>query len=429
MVSRQLIRSFSLWFCLSMSLFLGVGSVLKTHATEQKVYSIRPQGNDSNCDYIAVVNGIQNIGGDGENAYWLARSLVPQIGRDYKEAFYTLLGPQGSDQPFTLDNLGAAPEAFVGVYQALGYNAVFLAAQAGATDLDFVRAIRDRLATDPERSFVHLWMTPYSYDATARILSIAETGEAASLLYPYHEVAAMLAPDPERLIILDGLVGYPYELALNDVAYFLRGFNRVIVVSRNDGSLADHQRFQLSQAGLPYVTATLGGPYLSFARTLFGDAYQTWGSVIDQPLRVIANGRETVLLPGEYVHYTGTYIDGITLAPLGVRIANDLLQAGSIAPENVLLSGAPDLVNGIRLWAESQFGSVERFYQLFGRPITPEFWMTTEQLKTLVPSYATDPNGYVSVLTERGMIVWNSERGTWFVPLGRVYASNVISEH
>jgi len=427
MVSQRKIHLFSFLFALIIGLLLSVGPVLQIHADEQTSYRIKLQGNDSNCDFIAVANGIQNIGGDGERAYWSVRSLVPQRVRDYKEAFYTTLGPQGSDQPFTPNNLGAAPEAFTGVYQALGYDAVLLAAHAGDVDLDFVRAIRDRLAVNPERSFVHLWITPYAYDPTAQLLTVEETGEQVSMLYPYHEVAAMLAADPERLVILDGLVGYPYELALNEVASLLRGFNQVLVVRRNDGSLEDHQRFESNQTGQPYVVTPLGGPYLAAARTLFGDAYQTWGAVIGQPLRVFAGDRETVMVPGAYVQYMGTYVDGVTLAPLGEQMATDLLTAGFIAPDQVALSGNSDLENGIRLWVESQFGSVDRFYQLFGHTITPEFWLSQEQMNAVVPagmafSFDTypQPSGYIVVLTERAMIVWTAERGAWLVPLGHV---------
>ncbi len=428
MRSRRSTRWFFLLFCLSIGLLLGVTAVIPTHADEQRAYSITPQGNDSNCDFIAVANGIQNIGGDGEGAYLLARTLIPQAGRDYKEVFYTLFGSQGSDQPFAPDNLGAAPEAFSGLYQALGYNAVAVAAPAGVIDLDFTRAIRDMLAAEPDRAFAHVWITPYDYDPMARVLSVEETGEQERMLYPYHEVVVMLASDPERFVVLDGLVGYPYELSLSDMAYLLRGFNSVIVVSRNDGSFEDHQRFQISREGQPYVVAPLGGPYLSFARTRFREAYQTWGRVIGQPLRVVERGRSTVLVPGEYVQYVGTYADGVTLAQLGSRMAEELLQAGLIAPETVTLSGSADLTNGILLWVEGQFGSDERFHQMFGRTITPEFWLSAEQMQAVLPASVTlasdsyaQPDGYIVVLTERAMIVWTPTCGAWLVPLGQVY--------
>lgn len=271
-------------WCMVVSLLvLWVGSGLLPARVErvgaqERQYRVRYQGNDSNCDYVAVANGVQNVGGDGEQAYWAARTLVPQGPRDFKEAFYTLLGPNGSDQRFSLNNLGAAPEAFVGVYETLGYNAVMLAATPDGVDLDFARAMRDRLVADPERSFAHLWITPRPYQARARMLRVAETGEEVALLYPYHEVTAMASANPEELVILDGRVGQPYRLPLEQVAYQLRGFNRVLVVSRNDGSLEDHQRFQVGQEGRPYVTAALGGAYLTAARMWWGGGYQTWGA-------------------------------------------------------------------------------------------------------------------------------------------------------
>lgn len=395
----------------------------------ERTYVIRRQGNDSNCDYIAVSNGIQNIGGDGEKAYWLAREFVPQLPRDYREAFYTLLGPQGSDSPFSLDNLGAAPEAFVGVYPALGYNAVMLAAQPGAVDLAFAQAIRDRLIASPDTTFAHLWTTPRPYNPQARLLDLPETGEQVSLLYPYHEVAAMAVPgQPDRLLILDGLVGHAFTLSLEEVAYQLRGFNRVIVVSSNPGPLEAQQRFQMTQAGQPFVSDTLGGAYLTTARQTWGPAYQTWGRVIGQPYRVATGQNEMVVLPGEYVQYERIGTQPVTLAPVGKRMGEELVGMGVLPAGMLYPAHQPGLVNGIRDSIAAQFGSVEAFQQAFGSPISAEFWLSHEQMAWFALRGEWHPlleygqaDGYICMLTERAMIAWNGQSGAVLVPLGRVY--------
>lgn len=392
-------------------------------------YSIRQQGHDSNCDYIAVSNGIQNIGGDGAGAYQWARALVAQHPRDYRESFYTLLGPDGSDRPFSLDNLGAAPEAFVGVYEALGYNAVMLATQPGHADLAFVQAIYDRLAAQPYHAFAHLWTTPRAYNPHARIITVPETGEQAALLYPYHEVVAMASPDqPGRIVILDGLVGYPFSISLADLAHQVRSFNRVIIVSTHVGTIAEHQRFQLAQAGEPFVTPTLGGPFLTLARQLGGSGYYPWFQVIGQPYRILDMTGEVVIVPGEYVQFERSGAHHPTLAPLGRRMANDLVQMNVLEPAMLEQPYPLELVNGIRIGAEQQFGSIASFEQIFGLPLTSEFWLSHEQLAWLVlrgswhPLLDVDPSsGYICVLTERAMLCWHEQTGTALIPLGRIF--------
>lgn len=389
-------------------------------------YSIRRQGNDSNCDYIAVSNGMQNIGGDGASAYQQARALVAQHPRDYHESFYTLLGPDGSDRPFSLDNLGAAPEAFVGVYEALGYNAVMLATQPGHADLAFAQAIYDRLAAYPQHSFAHLWITPRTYNSHARILTIPETGEHAALVYPYHEVVAMVSVEqPGRLVILDGLVGYPFSISIDTLAHQLRGFNRVIIVSTNHSQIEDHQRFQVVQAGQPFVTPTLGGPFLTLARQLGGPGYHTWFQVIGQPYRTLDATGEAVIVPGEYVHYERRGASYPTLVPLGRHMAHDLLHMVGISTDRL---DQHELVNGIRIAVEQQFGSIAGFEQIFGSPLTPEFWLSHEQLAWLVlrgswhPLLDVDQEpGYICVLTERAMLCWHAQTGTTLIPLGRIF--------
>lgn len=417
---------------LGSGLFPGAIDILQA---QERSYIIHPQGYDSNCDYLAVANGIQNIGGDGEQAYWQARSLVPQVPRDFKEAFYTLLGPNGSDQPFSLDNLGAAPEAFIGMYETMGYNAVFLASTPGVVDLSFAQAIYERLAADPERSFAHLWITPRAYDAQARLLHVDETGEEVELLYPYHEVAAMAAPDSNRFVMLDGLAGYPYTVSLEQAAYLLHGFNRVIVVSRNDGSLDDHQRFQMRQQGQPYVSPALGGPYLTAARKVWGSAYQTWGQVIGQPYRAFDGQVSRTILPGTYVQYERGDGNEVTLAPLGIRMARELEQNGVLPHNTIQPSGGPALINGIHAWVVDTFGSTETFQAMFGKSVTGEFWLTQGWMKTAVLHGLPHPlvdrgmsDGYVCVLTERAMLAWSSHYGTFMLPLGRIYHEQLRAE-
>ncbi len=392
-------------------------------------YTIRPQGNDSNCDFVAVHNGVQNIGGDGTGAYQLARALIPQRARDYHEGFYTRRGPNGSDLPFSLDNLGAAPDAFVGLYEALGYNAVVLAAVPGNADEKFAQAIYARLAANPQGTFAHLWLTSLPYKA-ARTITVEETGERVSLLYPYHEVIAFAAPEqPNQVVILDGQVRRPYRMALGRLARELRGFNRVVLVSRNDGSLVDHQRSQLQEAGRPYVAPPLGGAFLYAARQLWGPGYRTWGDAIGLPLRIGDGEHMTVMLPGEYVHYQRAGVGEVTLAPLGARMIQELEGQGLLAAPAQRAPAPASLPEGMRLWVEAQFGSAAAFEQVFGKPLTNEFWLSQEQMQGAVlrglshPVVSAAPlaDGYVVLLTERAMVAWSPTQGTFLVPLGRVY--------
>jgi hypothetical protein len=412
--------------------FTGQPARSASFASAPRTYVIRRQGNDSNCDYIAVSNGIQNIGGDGDNAFWAARALVPQGGVDYREGFYTLLGPNGSDGPFSLNNLGAAPEAFVGAYQAMGYNAVLMGTRPGTVDLAFAQAIYARLAANPNGAFVHLWITPKAYNPRARTIQLETTAERVDLLYPYHEVAAIAAPDQSnQVMILDGLVGRPYAISLQKLASLMRGFNRVIVVSRNDGDLQDHQRFQLSQNGQPYVLPALGGAYLSAARQLWGAEYAGWGRPLEQPVRVVDGSGEKIVLPGMFVHYERIG-DSVTLAPLGVRMADDLIQNGVLASGMNQPLGAYALINGMRAWAEQSFGTVENFTRIYGQPLTGEFSLTADQLRWVVlrglayaPVERASPDGFTALLTERAMLVWNSQSGTFMLPLGQIYTQQL----
>jgi hypothetical protein len=388
------------------------------------------QGNDSNCDYIAVANGVHAIGGNGEQAYWKSRELVPQLPRDFHEVYYTLAGPDGSDQPFTPDNLGAAPEAFIGVYEAMGYNAVFLSSTPGEVDLDFVRAIRDRLVANPQGTFVHLWTVGGSYNPQARVFEVAETGEQVSFPYPYHEVAAVAGTDPHHLMFLDGLAAQPYALRLEDVAYQLRAFNRAIVVSRNDGSLQDHQRFQISQAGLPYVESVLGGLYLMKARQSWGANYQQWGEVIAPPLRTSDGVDAQVVVPGEYVLYERGGSGPVTLALLGRSLADALVQAGVLSADLLSDAGEEPLTGGIRQWVEGQFGSVEQFEVVFGKTLTAEFGMSREQMAEVIPPSVWQPTPpfVIGVLTERALLVWDEQNGVSLVPLGRLSFNHIRAQ-
>lgn len=392
-------------------------------------YTIRPQGNDSNCDFVAVHNGVQNISGDGAAAYHQARALIPQRARDYHEGFYTRRGPNGSDLPFSLDNLGTAPDAFVGVYEALGYNAALFSAAPGVADEGFAKAIYDRLAAHPQETFAHLWLTSFPYKA-ARNLTVEETGERVSLLYPYHEVVALAVPNqPNQVVILDGQVRRPYTMTLARLARELRGFNRVILVSRNAGTLADHQRAQLQEPGRPYVIQPLGGVFLYTARQLWGPRYQAWGETIGLPLRIRDGGEVTVVVPGEYVHYERSGTGEVKLAALGARMTQELEAQGLLAGPQQRPPALTALPKGMQLWAEEQFGSEQAFERAFGKPLTHEFWLTQEQMRQNVlrglahplVSAAPPTDGFVVVLTERAMIAWNVTHGTFMVPLGRVY--------
>lgn len=427
--------------CLSSIFLLVVWSLIgmlanASHATYAQEGTPSPcllkrQGYDSNCDYIAVANGVHNIGGNGEQAYGAARELVPQIPRDFHEAYYTLLGPRGSDQPFTVNNLGAAPEAFIGMYEALGYDTVFLASTPGNVDLDFARALRDRLAANPGGVFAHLWTVPGPYNPQARVFVVEETGEHISFPYPYHEVAAVASPDdPHSLVILDGLFATPYPMRLEQVAHQLHAFNRAIVVSRNNGTLEDHQRHQMQQEGQPYVVPRLGGSFLTTARRLWGATYQTWGEVIGQPFRARDGEQDKVIVPGTYVQYERVGAGTATLTPLGARVRDEMASAGILPPEVAYQTDIPPLINGIREWAVRQFGSVESFEAAFGKPLTAEFGITQDQMQAVLPLVARQSPGeyYVCVLTERGMVAWSANQGTFLVPLGRVFYERLRSD-
>lgn len=393
--------------------------------TGARPYVIRRQGNDSNCDYIAVSNGIQNIGGDGALAYQRARALVPQGVFDYHEGFYTVYGPNGSDRPFSINNLGAAPEAFVGVYEALGYDAVMLGSQAGRADRGLAQALYDRLAQAPETSFAHLWITPRGY-AVARRFTVDATGEVVDLIYPYHEVVAMVAPErPNEVVILDGLVGQPFTMSLDALAHQLRAFNKLLVVSAGSATLVDHQRSQAAQTGQPYVLAPLGGQYLAVARQLWGPQYGQWGAVIGQPFRVAVEGDTTVVLPGTYVHYERAGAQRPTLALLGTRMGHELEAAGVLATGTIQPWIDQPLPAAMQHWVVERFGSEAAFSAAFGKPLTAEVWISQDQMQQLVLRGVALPQadqaGYAVVLTERAMLAWDAVHGTFMIPLGTIF--------
>lgn len=394
-------------------------------------YFIRRQGNDSNCDFITFSNGVANTGGDGEHAFWFSRAFIPQDARDFKEGYYTLLGPDGSDQPFSIDNLGAAPEAFVGAYEAYGYNAVSMASTPGTTDVDFVRAIYDRLRVDPAGVFAHIWITPRQYTDEAlytRTITVTETGETVRLPNNYHEFNIMAAPDrADYVLVLDGLVGYPYAQSLEDLAVRMRGFNRAIVVSRNDGDVTDHQRFQMAQMGQPYVDHPLGGMYLRLARLLWGPAYRTWGGLIALPLAAPDADGNKVIAFSAYVQYE-RMVDShdVQLAALGWRMHYDLQQAGILAP--AASHTGHSLPAEMQPWIAEQFGSVAQFQAVFGQPIRAAFWVSPDQMKQTILNGAAHPvvdagraDGYIVVLTGRAMVAWHPETNAFLVPLGQIY--------
>ncbi|NJP05750.1 MAG: hypothetical protein HC837_09080 [Chloroflexaceae bacterium] len=399
-------------------------------------YVVRRQLNDSNCDYIAASNGIANIGGDGEAAFWLTRQLVPQDDRDFREVYHTKLGPNGSDQPFTPDNLGTAPEAFVGVYEAMGYNVVSMSAPPGSARLDFVQALRDRLFTAPGASFAHIWIVTGDYNPQARIFTVAETGEQVSLPYPYHEVTLMADPtQPEGLVVLDGLVGYPYVIGLAELAGLMQPFNRVVVVQRNDGGLAEHQRFQVSQMGQPFVDHPLGAGFLRAARAFWGPDYRTWGTPIGLPLRMNVGSTNKVVLFSDYVQYERVHAGSVTLAPLGQHKALELVGSGVLSQTEVMGEDAPPLPEGMRFWVEAHFGSVEQFHHVFGRPITGELWLSAETMEQAIlrgwsfaPLQPAVDEGYVVVFTEAALLGWHPNHGTFVVPLGRVFYQQLLEQ-
>ncbi|MFD3167134.1 hypothetical protein [Herpetosiphon sp. NSE202] len=395
----------------------------------QQTYDIRLQGNDSNCDFIALRNGIQNIGGAGDAAYATARTMISQSPRDYYEGFYTLKGPNGSDQRFSLDNLGAAAAAFIGVYQALGYNALLLMAEPDQRDYSFAQSIVDQLLKNPHASFAHAWITPREYRRNARNIVVPETNETVAMLYPYHEVAVFVDPrTPQQVIILDGLVGYPFALTLDTFADWLRGFNSVIMVSAEAGSIADHQRYQFAARTAPYVANRLGGPYLYAARKAFGSDYLQWGEVLGQPFRWHDQQLTKVVLPGTYVHYERVEAGPITLALLGTRMGYDLEAAGILPIGTIRPWEKTVLVNGIREWVIASFGSEQHFLAVFGNVLTQEIWLSQATMQQYVlrniPNQRVDQNGidgYIIVLTERAMIAWNAQQGTFLIPLGQIY--------
>lgn len=394
-------------------------------AAAQPAPVIRRQGNDSNCDWISAQNGVQNIGGDGERAYRLSRALVPQQARDYHEGFYTRFGPDGSDRPFGLDNLGAAPEAFVGVYEALGYDAVLLAGAPGAADIGLARAIYARLAERPGQAFAHLWTTTLPW-RVGRTLEVPETGERVGLLYPYHEVVAFAAGDrPDAVVIVDGQLGRPYTIGVERLARDLRGFNRGIVVSAS-GDLAAHQRSQLLAAGQPYVAQPLGGVFLRTARELWGPRYTVWGATIGLPLRSADGEPGTVVLPGAHVHYERAGSGAVRLVDLGRRMAAELVAAGILYPEQLQANVLP---TAMREWAAAELGHEERFSRSFGVPISGQIWVTQRQMREQIMrglahpivDAVPDSSGYVIVIAERAMLAWSPLKGTFLVPLGRIY--------
>ncbi|XSG77106.1 hypothetical protein ACP8Y2_08850 [Herpetosiphon llansteffanensis] len=395
----------------------------------QQTYDIRLQGNDSNCDFIALRNGIQNIGGAGDAAYATARTMISQSPRDYYEGFYTLKGPNGSDQRFSLDNLGAAAAAFIGVYQALGYNAMLLMAEPDQLDYSFAQSIVDQLLKNPRGSFAHVWITPRDYTRNARNVVVPETNETVAMLYPYHEVAVFADPStPNQVIILDGLVGYPFALALETFAHWLRGFNSVIVVSAEAGSIVDHQRYQFTARTAPYVANRLGGPYLHAARMAFGRDYLLWGEVIGQAFRWHDQQLTKVVLPGTYIHYERIEAGPITLALLGTRMGYDLEAAGILPTGTIRPWEDTALVNGIREWVIANFGSERQFLQVFGNVLTQEIWLSQATIQQHVmrniPNALVDNvgiDGCIIVLTERAMIAWNAQQGTFLIPLGQIY--------
>jgi hypothetical protein len=402
---------------------------LPTVAASSQRYTVRPQGNDSNCDFNTAANGIQNIGGDGEATYWRTRQLVVQAPLDYREGFYTLAGANGSDRPYSLDNLGTAPEAFVGVYEQLGYDSVLLASVPHQTDHTFTRALRDQLATAPERSFAHIWVTYLPYNAQARTITVANTGERVDLLYPYHEVAIMAdTSDSDRVVVLDGLVGYPYSITLDRLAQQLRGFNQAVLVRRSEGNEATHIAAQIAGLQQPYATIRLGGAFLRAARALWGASYQQWGQVISPPLRMW-NGQETVVRQaGDFVLYEWGS-QGVHLAALGVWARDAIAALGVLPPD----TAAAPLQNAMHEWAVKHFGSVEHFHSIYGPPISSEFWVSAQVLRETVlhgvqPDMIPDAGALV-VLTERSALIWTPELGTQMVPLGAAYYQFLRKAH
>jgi hypothetical protein len=397
--------------------------------------AVRLQGNDSNCDWIAAQNGVQNIGGDGAAAYNFARAAIPQRARDPRESYYTVWGPNGSDRPYSAANSGTAPDAWVGVYEALGYDATILSATPGVADRVFAQALIDRLNAAPDRTFAHLWITATAYNGTARTVRVDETGEDVAILHPFHEVVAFAAPgQPDRVLVADSLFRSPYVLTIDKLAYQLRGFNRVLVVGRNDGSLQDHQRAQIASLAQPYATPVLGGAFLYTARQLWGPAYNRWGALVGPPMRVEARTDARVIVPGEYVQWERRGTGEATIAPLGARMGGDLIAAGVLQPDAIGLGEGRALPPAMQQWAEAEFGSLQAWERAWGLPISDEFWIAPNVMRSVVmrgqghPLIDQSQGGFVGVLTDRAMLVWHPQHGVIMIPLGRVYYGQLRAE-
>ncbi len=404
-------------------------------------YYLMRQGNDSNCDFIAFTNITVNIGGnDPTDAFRFSRQFVPQDARDYREVYYTKLGPNGSDQPFTPNNLGAAPEAFVGAYEAYGYNTAMMAAAPGEASPQLIQALYDRLVQDPGRVAAHIWINAPNYDPATlfrNTITVPETGEQVRLPFPYHEVMAVAAPDaPGEIVILDGVVGYPYTISLQDLTQRVRAFNRFIVVSRNDGSIADHQRAQMLQMGQPFVDHPLGGLYLRTARGLWGANYLQWGNLIAPPMRMPDADADTVVAFSEYVAFERTVLShDVQLAPLGWRMAYDIGGTGWISGDSIRVRGDSELRPEMMTWIDATFGGADTFYRAFGRPITDEFWASPDMVKNVILQGIAHPavdsglaDGYSVVVTERAVVAWHPATGAFLLPLGRIYHEQLKQE-
>ncbi len=225
------------------------------------------------------------------------------------------------------------------------------------------------------------------------------------------------------MIILDGLIGYPVTITIDQLAQRLRGFNSVVLVQGGSTASEAHLQAQLTFMRQPYATATLGGAFLRHACQTWGASYTTWGRVLSGPLRMW-NGAETVVrLPGEYILYESGQT-GIHLAALGQAMRDRLLSRGLLPAEH---NHPAELRNALREWVIQQFGSLEHFQEIYGTPLTDEFWLAPETLRSTVlpgidhPLTTLPSSGYVAILTERAMIVWSAERGVAMVPLGQAY--------
>lgn len=232
---------------------------------------------------------------------------------------------------------------------------------------------------------------------------------------------------PDRLIVLDGLIGYPVSIALSDLAHQLRGFNKLIIVRRSGSSADEHLAAQLHGSAQPYAVVGLGGAFLSTARQLWGPAYAQWGRVVGPPMRVHNRVEMVVQLPGEYVLYERGSA-GVALANLGSWMRDSLVAQNVLEPEQLQPT---ELRNGLRDGAVSHAGSLERFHALYGATLTDEVWMAPETFRSTVLRGAEHPlshvpaSGYIVVITERAMLAWSPEQGTTLVPLGLIYLNDV----